>query len=63
MPGTDTGMGNGKKMEELFEMGYNSEGDLPFFGDMDLEIEMMNTYAETASQNENEMPVPAQQEP
>ena len=44
-------------------MGYNSDGKLPFFGDMDLEIEMMNIYAETAAQNENEMPAPAQQEP
>ena len=61
MPATDTSMVREKALEEMFEMGYDSDGELPCFGDMELEMEMMSTYAEIAARNEDEMPAPAQQ--
>ena len=61
MPATDTSMVREKVLEEMFEMGYDSDGELPCFGDMELEMEMMSTYAEIAARNEDEMPAPAQQ--
>ena len=37
MPASDNLMENEKLLEELFEMGYDSDGELPFFGDIEME--------------------------
>ena len=58
MPASDNVMKNDNLLEELFEMGYDSDGELPFFGDMDMEKELMDSYTESTARNENEAALP-----
>ena len=43
-------------MEEIFELGYDSDGELPFFGDAGWEKSLLEAYNESPLQNEGEEP-------
>ena len=43
-------------MEEIFELGYDSDGELPFFGDAEWEKSLLEAYNESPLQNEGEEP-------
>ena len=52
-----------QKMEEIFELGYDSDGELPFFGDVQWEKSLLEAYNESPLQNEGEEQPALQEQP